>query len=128
MLHNSHYAPTHLDLSANEKAQRREYEPKLTKYNPEKDRAKLAGLEDPVLEEERAWIVEMEEEENSVQEGGNLDKGKGKAKAVDGGDGEEPELEDGEGIECQCCFCDYPFVCPFLFFSNCTPIFIPLIN
>jgi hypothetical protein len=65
--HNSHYAPTHLDLLANEKAQIKEYERKVTRYNPEKDRAKLAEWKDQVLEEERAWIVEQEHEERQAK-------------------------------------------------------------
>jgi hypothetical protein len=117
-LHNSHYAPTHLHLLANENAQKKEYEPKLTRYNPEKDRAKLVEWKDPALEEERVWIVEREQGEMPVEEGSNQDKGKGKAKAVDGSADEEPELEDGEGIECQCCFCEYPFVCILISFAT----------
>lgn len=38
---------------------------------------------------------------------GILDKGKGKAVAVP----EDDEVDDGTGIECQCCFAEYPFVC-----------------
>jgi len=83
----------------------------MKKYNPEKDRANLAVWRDPVLEEERTWIVGGEE---GLEEADNQDKGKGKAKVVDGAE-EEPELEDGEGIECQCCFCEYPFVCSFIY-------------
>jgi hypothetical protein len=98
----------------------------VKKYNPEKDRANLAVWRDPVLEEERAWIVEREEGGNGIEGADNQDKGKGKAKTVDGAE-EEPELEDGEGIECQCCFCEYPFVCFFHLFSNRTPIYTPLI-
>lgn len=94
----------------------------MTRYNPEKDRAKLAAWKDPVLEEERAWIIEGEQE---IEEGAKQDKGKGKSKAPDGGAEEEPEMEDGEGIECQCCFCDYPFVCT-SFLSYRAPIIVPL--
>jgi hypothetical protein len=48
--------------------------------------------------------------EGVVGEGGlgKDDKGKGKAVAVP----EEDEVEDGTGIECQCCFAEYPFVRP----------------
>ena len=80
----------------------------MTRYNPEKDRAKMAAYKDAVLEEERMWIVEREQEGD---EGKILDKGKGKANAVGG---EAEEEQDGEGIECQCCFCEYPFVCAFI--------------
>ncbi len=38
-------------------------------------------------------------------------QGKGKGRALPEDD-EDPE--DGTGIECQCCFGDYPFVCPSL--------------
>jgi len=70
-----------------------------------------------VLEEERAWIVEREEGGKGIEEADNQDEGKGKAKAVVGAE-EEPELEDGEGIECQCCFCEYPFVRFFISLST----------
>ena len=115
LLHNYHYAPTHLALSAEEKAERKEYERKVTRYNPGKDRGKLAAWRDPVLEEERAWIIERDKGEIPDGASDKQDKGKGKAKVVGGGGGgdEEPELEDSEGIECQCCFSEYSFVCIF---------------
>ncbi len=104
--HNSHYAPTHLALSASQKGQGKPYESKVTKYNFERDRKKLEMWNDEVLEEERRWVVERARE---LEEGADRTqtKGKGKEKApVD----EEPELEEGEGIECQCCFSEYAFV------------------
>jgi TRIAD3 protein (E3 ubiquitin-protein ligase RNF216) len=100
--HNSHYAPTHLALLASQKGEGKPNEPKVTKYNFERDRKKLEMWNDEVLEEERRWVVERARE---LEEG--ADKGKGKEKApVE----EEPELEEGEGIECQCCFSEYAFV------------------
>ena len=93
----------------------------MTRYNPAKDRGKLATWGDPVLEEERAWILEREEEEKQVGEGEKQEKGK--AKAID--DDDEPEMEDGKGIECQCCFSEYPFV---RFFSSRIPTLISVIT
>jgi len=93
---------------------------KVTKYNPAKDvfKAQHAGWKDEVLEEERKWIVERDgqEEENRANSEGDgavnaNDKGKGKSKAIDTGPEEEPDVADGEGIECQCCFAEYFFVC-----------------
>jgi len=46
--------------------------------------------------------------------GNDIDpKGKGKAKAADqeeGEDEDEDQCLEGEGIECNCCFTEYPFV------------------
>lgn len=81
-------------------------------------KARYGGWKDEVLEEERKWIVEKngQEEENRADNEGDgavdaNDKGKGKSKANDTGPEEEPDVADGEGIECQCCFAEYFFVC-----------------
>ena len=58
-----------------------------------------------------AFGVDLEGFERAVGaggQGGNADKGKGKAVALPE---EDDEVEDGTGIECQCCFAEYPFVC-----------------
>jgi len=71
-----------------------------------------------VFEEERVWLqahlkdmfgVDLEgfEGVGAGGQGGNADKGKGKAVALPE---EDDEVEDGTGIECQCCFAEYPFV------------------
>lgn len=55
-----------------------------------------------------ALVVEPEDAAATAQ-----GKGKGKGRALP--DVEE-DTEDGMGIECQCCFGDYPFVRPGLFY------------
>jgi hypothetical protein len=73
-------------------------------------------LADEVFEEERVWLQAHLKDVFGVDLEGVVgkgamshgDNGKGKAVAKQGDD----EVEDGTGIECQCCFAEYPFVRP----------------
>jgi E3 ubiquitin-protein ligase RNF216 len=102
--HSSLYAPTHFSILETEKslAEKRPYAPKFTRAKLSKPRG-----DDPPFEEEKAWL------DAEFKAGG------GNEKEVDA-DGEEVKEEEDvaidnvddaeDGIECQCCFADYPFV------------------
>lgn len=69
--------------------------------------------------EERRWLVEHLQDPNETDAMtvgaatvavGQEDTGKGKEKAVEGAVDDDEPLEEGTGIECQCCFAEYPFV------------------
>ncbi len=59
----------------------------LTRPAKGKGRAKV----DPEFEREKAWLSRQDEKEEAVVT--------------------EEEVPEGEGIECGCCFSEYPFVC-----------------
>ncbi|KAK0207116.1 hypothetical protein DFS33DRAFT_645375 [Desarmillaria ectypa] len=98
------YAPTYLHIVREQKrGAKLDYIPKkmLTRPAKGKGRAKV----DPEFEREKAWLSRQDE--------------KGKGAVI------EEEVPDGEGIECGCCFSEYPFnkmvQCPdaHLFCSDC---------
>lgn len=93
-------------MSFNENNQlRRPYSVKSSRNSLKKPQGDLA------LEEEKAWL------DAELAGGGNA---KEVDEALDDANEEavmnvpEDEEDDGTGIECQCCFADYPFVRAFL--------------
>ncbi|KAJ7449917.1 hypothetical protein FB451DRAFT_1052540 [Mycena latifolia] len=106
--HHSLYAPTHISLA--EEKRRGGVLPYVPKTIPSRAAAKgkRKALHDPEFEKEREWIISRSQEEN-----------------VDV-DVEEENADCGDdGIECGCCFSNYPFdkmiQCPdaHLFCSSC---------
>lgn len=95
--------------------------PRKTPYKPRP----IITLKDAEFDKERQWILAYDEEggdlvkvrarlsaaADEAQQNDIDPKGKGKLMAADQ---EEEEEEDqcleGEGIECNCCFTEYPFV------------------
>lgn len=60
-----------------------------------------------MFEEEKAWLdAELAGGGNAKEADATMDDVN---EGVDTGDADEAE-DDGSGIECQCCFGDYPFV------------------
>jgi hypothetical protein len=91
------YAPSYLALEADSKLQR---PPFSRKQNPYRPKGKGAAIPlDPELEKEIAWIQEKLQEDKLREDGAVAEKL----------NEEEYEL-NGDGIECGCCFTDYPFV------------------
>ena len=67
---------------------------------------KFTGVTDAAFDEEKTWLeAELAGVGNEKEV---VDEEKEAVDAVMDDDGEEEE--DGNGIECQCCFADYPFV------------------
>lgn len=108
-INKSLYAPTHLSVLAAEKTfdekiqHKRPYAIKSSRVIPRKPQG------DAAFEEEKAWLdaeltgggngsaEEVDETINNVNEDAVMN---------DAGNAED----DGGGIECQCCFAEYPFV------------------
>ncbi|KAF8196178.1 hypothetical protein BJ912DRAFT_1141053 [Pholiota molesta] len=132
--HRNHYAPTYLYLH---RLQARlcaralwdpGYAANKTKFDARRKEGLIAGRRDAALEEEVRWVEERIGAGDVGAGGHVVDKGKGKARAVEEAPEEDAAAEDEDeegGIECQCCFADYPFTqmvqCPeaHLFCVNC---------
>ena len=94
--------------------------PRKTPYKP----PPMMALKDDEFENERNWVLAYDEEDGDLvkvrarlgvtdDEGSKDDvdpKGKGKAGADVQEDEDEEQCLEGEGIECNCCFTEYPFV------------------
>ena len=132
--HNNLYAPTHIyftdlfkryDQPPNVRpvpdGSDYPFFPRKTPYKP----LPKTTLEDAELEKEREWVLIYDEEEGDLvkvrarlsathdddSSQNDVDpKGKGKATADDPEDEDEEQCPEGEGIECNCCFTEYPFV------------------
>ncbi|KAI9060384.1 hypothetical protein FKP32DRAFT_1595464 [Trametes sanguinea] len=90
--HNWLYAPAFLALREHQTLEPLPYRP-ITRPRP-KGKGKAVALHDEELEKEMRWIREKIDEEESK-----------KAAQL----AEERRLEEEGGIECGCCFCEYPF-------------------
>ena len=140
-----HYAPTHLQLRARAATGQLGYTPKMTPFRAAAGERELiiSKNADPAFTVELEWVRTREalgpgaadaEVEEAAEAGGRAvdalelpalvvepeeaagtSQGKGKGRALP--DVEE-DTEDGMGIECQCCFGDYPFVRPGLFYNT----------
>jgi len=132
--HNNLYSPTHVYLTDlykryNQAPKERPvlrdadypFFPRKTPYKPQP----LTTLKDAEFDKERQWILVYDEEGGDLVKvrarlsvvdddapGNDIDpKGKGKATvAGQGEDEDEDQCLEGEGIECNCCFTEYPFV------------------
>ena len=83
-------------------------------YIPKHSRAplKFTDVKDAAFDEEKAWLeAELAGIGNEKEV---ADKEKEAVDAVIDDDADDGEEEDGNGIECQCCFADYPFVRPLI--------------
>lgn len=135
MMHRNHYVPAYIylhrrqaDLCARA-VWDHGYAANKTKFDVRKKAGLIYKRRDEALEAEMKWVegwlgggaggdgaealaVAVDGDGAEAEVGVNVvNKGKGKARAVDDAMLEDPaaEEEDG-GIECQCCFADYPFV------------------
>ncbi|KAF8816831.1 hypothetical protein BYT27DRAFT_6378460 [Phlegmacium glaucopus] len=128
-IHKNLYAPTHLSILAVEKRFEDEGAQKQRPYILKSCRATLRQPQgDVALEEEKAWLdVELAGGAHGSGNGDDAAMDDDKEEAVDHAvmDDADDEEDDGTGIECQCCFADYPFSkmvqCPeaHLFCSTC---------
>lgn len=84
------YAPTYLHIVREQKrGAKLDYIPKKMLTRPAKGKGRAKA--DPEFEREKAWLSRQDEKEKAVVT--------------------EEEVPEGEGIECGCCFSEYPFVC-----------------
>ncbi|KAK0190321.1 hypothetical protein F5146DRAFT_1043758 [Armillaria mellea] len=100
------YAPTYLHIVREQKrGGKLDYIPKKILTRPTTRKGKGRAKADPEFEREKAWLSRQDEKEKAVVS--------------------EEEIPEGEGIECGCCFSEYPFTkmvqCPdaHLFCSDC---------
>ncbi|KAF8626497.1 hypothetical protein AX17_006551 [Amanita inopinata Kibby_2008] len=137
-MHNSLYAPTHIYLKDLYKKWRLEptecppmggtetypFFPRKTRFRPPKT---PKTREDSEFEKERKWVVAYDEVGGDLKKlrdrgvdlgdgdaGGDdgTEAGEGKGKEKETAEGDETDDEgcaEGEGIECACCFTEYPF-------------------
>ncbi|KAK0491629.1 hypothetical protein IW261DRAFT_1324475 [Armillaria novae-zelandiae] len=98
------YAPTYLHIVREQKrGAKLDYIPKKMLTRPAKGKGRAKA--DPEFEREKAWLSRQDEKEKAAVT--------------------EDEVPEGEGIECGCCFSEYPFnrmvQCPdaHLFCSDC---------
>lgn len=105
-IHRSLYAPTHLSISAVEKG----FQEKNQKDRPYNIKSTRASLREPqgdaAFEEEKTWLDAELAGQNAPGEDTATNDVDEDVVVGDADDGED----DGAGIECQCCFADYPFV------------------
>lgn len=92
---NNHYAPAHIALQADASAAKRPY---TKKQNPYRPKGKGAMVQDPELDLEIAFI-QNKQQDDAVKDDEAL------AEQLN----EEEYETNGDGIECGCCFTDYPF-------------------
>ena len=92
-LNNALYAPTYLELRQQQQRMPPPYKPMLRPRN--KGKGKRVQKHDDELEREMAWVGQKLDDEEAKR-----------AEAVE----EEARMEAEGGIECGCCFSEYPFV------------------
>lgn len=97
----SHYAITFFSLEEDQAATPRPYRQNNHPRTEAQNKGKGVARSDPEFDKERAWLVRKLQERKVA-------KDSEVAARLN-----EKEYEDaGDGIECGCCFTDYPFVRP----------------
>ena len=103
--HNALYAPTYLALQEQQASHAPPYK-KMARART-KGKGKRVQKHDPELEKELQWIQEKQEEEDAKR-----------AAEI----AEELRVQEEGGIECGCCFSEYPFVRTLLIASRPCPV------